>query len=101
MYVITEDWVLISLEYWSFNFLNTNLGTKNWPETMFPSFFSSFRYKVNPFKLTLPDLAKNITMVLLNSPIKIRGKSVKGFMSYDLADRQTDREIETTTFIYV
>ena len=70
---------------------------------MFPSFFSSFLYKVNPLKLALPDLAKkkNITMVLLNSPIKIRGKSVKGFMSYDLADRQTDREIETTTFIYV
>ena len=36
-------------------------------------------------------------MGLPSSPIKIWGKSVQGFLSYDRKNKQTDRQIENTT----
>ena len=36
--------------------------------------------------------AKNIPVVLSSSPIKIRSKSVKGFMIYDRRYKQTDKQ---------
>ena len=45
--------------------------------------------------------AKNIPVVLPSSPIKIRGKSVKGFLSYDRTNKQPDRQTNKDyIFIY-
>ena len=40
---------------------------------------------------------KNIPLVLPSFPVKIWGKSVKGFLSFDRTRRQT----EITTFLYI
>lgn len=45
--------------------------------------FSIFSSKVDPFNLKSQTQAKNIPMGLPSSPIKIWGKSVQGFDSWD------------------
>ena len=44
-------------------------------------------------------LTHSIPMGLLNSPIKIWGKSVQGFLSYDWTNRQTDIKLYKYTYI--
>ena len=44
--------------------------------------------KHNPLSQEFLNQTKNIPVVLSSSPIKILGKSVKGFMSYDVSLKQ-------------
>ena len=48
--------------------------------------------KVNPFNLEFLIQDKNLPIVIPSSQIKIWGKSVKGFMSYDRTKKQTDKQ---------
>ena len=61
----------------------------------------NFAIKVFPLNLESQNQAKNIPVDLPSSPIKIWGKSVQGFLSYDRTkkqtNRQTDRQSEITT----
>jgi len=45
---------------------------------------------MNPIKLESQNQAKNIPVVLSSSPIKIWGKTVKVFMTYDWTYKQTN-----------
>ena len=49
-----------------------------------------FAIKVDPHNLESINPAKNITVGLQSSPTKIWGKSVKGFLSYDRTNIQTN-----------
>ena len=64
-----------------------------------------FVIKVDSLNLESQNQAKNISVDLPSSPIKIWGKSVKRFLSYDRTNKQTaDRQTEITTLynnIYV
>ena len=44
--------------------------------------------KAEPLNLEFQNKAKNIPVGLPNSPIKICGESVKGFLSYDRTNKQ-------------
>ena len=48
--------------------------------------------KVDPLNLESQNQAKNIPVGLPSSPIKIWGKSVQGFRSYERTIKQTDRQ---------
>jgi len=56
-----------------------------------------FAIKVEPFHLVSQNQAKNIPVALPSSLIKIFGKSVQGFLSYDQTNKQTDTQTEITT----
>ena len=49
-----------------------------------------FAFKVAPLNLVSQNQAKNISVALPNSTIKILGKSVQGFLSYDRTNKQKD-----------
>ena len=51
-----------------------------------------FAIKVDPLNLEFKKKVKNIPVDLPSYPIKIWGKSVKGFLSYDLTNKQTNRD---------
>ena len=51
-----------------------------------------FLLKVNPLNLDSQTQAKYILVFLSSSPIEFWGKSVKGFLSYDGTNKQTDRD---------
>ena len=53
--------------------------------------------KVDPHNLESQNPAKNIPFGLPSSPIKMWGKSVQGFLSYDQTNKQTNRQTEITT----
>ena len=55
--------------------------------------------KSNQLKLKLWNRVKNIPLVLPSFLIKIWGKSVKGFMFYDRAHKQNDRQKEITNYM--
>ena len=50
----------------------------------------NFVIKVDSTNLESQNQAKNISVILLRSPIKIWGKSVTGFMIYDRIHKQTE-----------
>ena len=50
-----------------------------------------FRNK-SPLTLESTNQAKNIPVALLSSPIKILGKTVQGFLSYDRTNKRTDKQ---------
>ena len=53
----------------------------------------NFAFKVDALNLETINQAKNISTGLPSSPIKIWGKSVQEFLSYDLwADKKTGRQ---------
>ena len=52
---------------------------------------------IDHLKLESQNQAKNVPGGLPSSPIKINGKSVQGFLSYDRTNKQTDRQTEITT----
>ena len=47
--------------------------------------------KFDPLNLESQNRAENIPVSLSSSPIKIWGKSVQGFLSYDRINKQTNR----------
>ena len=49
-----------------------------------------FALKVDPLNLESQNKAKNIPVILSSLPIKIWGKSVQGFLSYDRTHKQTE-----------
>ena len=59
---------------------------------------NDFSVKVDTLNLESQNQAKNIPVGLPSSPIKIWGKLVQGFLSYDRKNKQTDRQTEITTF---
>ena len=62
---------------------------------------NDFSVKVDTLNLEFQIQAKNIPVGLPSSPIKIWGKLVQGFLSYDRTNKQTDRQTEITTlYIY-
>ena len=56
---------------------------------------------MNPLNSESQNHAKNISVVLPSSSIKIRGKSVKGFMDYDQKNKQTNRQVEIINFMFI
>ena len=54
-----------------------------------------FPLQVDPLNLKSQNQAENIPVVLPNSQIKIWDKSVKGLLSYDQTNKQTNTEIAT------
>ena len=59
--------------------------------------FIYFSRKIRPTHFRISNLAKNIPVFLQSSSIKILGKLVQGFMSYDRTKKLTDRQTEITT----
>ena len=60
-----------------------------------------FAITVDPLNLESQNQAKNILVVLPNSPIKIRGKSVQEFLSYDRTNKKTIKQTKRDyNFIY-
>ena len=59
-----------------------------------------FPDKIRLAHLRISEQAKNIPVALPSFPVKIRGKSVQGFLSYDRKNKhtKTDRKTEITTF---
>ena len=75
----------------------TSLGTQpNFAQVRFKWLFSYFSLYVDPLNLESQNQAENIPLLLPSSPIKVWGRSVKGFLSYD-----TNKETEITTCRYI
>ena len=55
-----------------------------------------FALKINPLHLESHNQASNFSLALSSSPYQ--GQSVKGFMSYDRTNKQTNRDYN---FIYI
>ena len=95
----------------------TSLGTQRCPgySKLLPPFTRTwtilsgnkiFAIKVDLLNLESQNQAKNISVGLPISPIKIWGKSVQGFLSYDRTNKQTDWQTDRLTnrdynFIYI
>jgi len=60
-----------------------------------------FAIKVDTLYLKFHNQAKNITMCLPSSPLIIWGKSVQGFLSYDRAHKQTDKQRLVLLVVYL
>ena len=56
------------------------------------SYNKIFSISVNLLILQFLNIAKNIPVVLQSSPIKIWGKSVKGFLTYDETYKETNSD---------
>ena len=67
--------------------INANYKILAWK----PSFACSFINKTQPIFLN------QATNIILSYPIKIWGKLIQGFQSYDQTKKQTDRKSEITT----
>ena len=79
---------IVPSNFWK-KWLNSNGLTLPLPALGFNlRFLLLFPFKVDP--LNLESQTKYIPVVLSSSPIPIRGKSVKGFLSYDWTSKQTE-----------
>ena len=54
---------------------------------------------MDPLNFESENQVKNISVALSSSQIKIWGKSVKGFMSYDRTHKQTNKQIDKQRFL--